>query len=104
VGVEVEFLKRKLFLTSGWVRLAFITGSPILPTYIIRLSDGRHTVYIEPQFPLIECPDREEAIQRTAQTLMNHIEKIYRQYPHLIDWMSWQARLREASEHFNSKE
>ncbi|MBC8277844.1 MAG: lysophospholipid acyltransferase family protein [FCB group bacterium] len=101
-GVEVEFMNRKLFLTSGWVRLAVTTGSPVLPTYIIRGKDNRHRIIIDPPFPLIKGKNRQETIKRTAQAFMAHIEKTCRANPHLIDWMSWHNRLAEAEEHFGN--
>ena len=98
-GVEVEFMNRKLFMTSGWIRLAVTTGSPILPTYIIRGQDNRHRIIVDSPFPLIEGENRQTTIQKTAQAFMTHIEKTYRANPHLIDWMSWHNRLAEAEEH-----
>jgi len=99
-GVEVDFMNRKLFLTSGWVRLAITSGAPVLPTYIVRGADNRHTIYVEPEFPLIEGKNRAETARLTAQALLEHLESVYRAHPHLIDWMSWHNRLREAEEHF----
>ena len=99
-GVEVEFMNRKLFLTSGWVRLAVTTGSPILPAYIIRGKDNRHRIIVDPPFLLIKGKNRHETIMKTAQAFITHIEKACRTNPHLIDWMSWHNRLAEAEEHF----
>ncbi|NQS97162.1 MAG: lysophospholipid acyltransferase family protein [candidate division Zixibacteria bacterium] len=103
VGVEVNFMRRRLFFTSGWVRLAMITGSPILPAYIVRNDDYRHTVHIRPAFPLTEGADRNEIVPETAQAFIDSIEPVYHQHPHLIDWMSWQNRLSEAGEHFGGE-
>ena len=101
-GVEVKFMNRKLFLTNGWVRLAIMTASPILPAYILRGEDNRHTVHIESSFPLAEGKNKAEIIDKTAQAFMSRIEKVYRKYPHLIDWMSWHNRLDEANRHFKA--
>jgi KDO2-lipid IV(A) lauroyltransferase len=96
VGVEVQFMNRNLFLTSGWVRLAVMSKTPILPTYILRGEGFRHTVHIEPPFPLSKGKNREEVIRKTTQAFLDMMEPIYRRHPHLIDWMSWMVRLREA--------
>lgn len=100
VGVKVRFMNRNLFLTSGWVRLAILTGSPILPTYMMRGADNRHSLKILPPLPQADCSNREEKLEKTAQSLLDLMEPVYRQNPHLIDWMSWMVRLKEAREHF----
>ena len=102
-GVEVDFMKKKLFLTSGWVRFALLSKAPILPTYIIRNSDNTHTIQVESPFPLSAGNNRTERIRNTAQAFMTHLETIYRSHPHLIDWMSWHNRLWEAEEHFRKE-
>jgi len=101
-GVEVNFLGRRLFLSSGWVRLAITSGAPILPTYIVRGKDERHTIFVEPEFHLIKGKNRAETARLTAQALLVRLESIYRAHPHLIDWMSWQNRLREAEAHYSN--
>ena len=102
-GVEVVFMQRELFLTSGWVRFALLSKAPILPTYIIRNSDNTHTIQVESPFPLSAGNNRTERIRNTAQAFMTHLETIYRSHPHLIDWMSWHNRLWEAEEHFRKE-
>ena len=101
-GVEVDFLQRKLFLSSGWVRFALTTGALILPTYILRNPDNRQMVEILPELPLNEGKNRSETIRLTAASLLCLYEPIYRRNPHLIDWMSWMVRLKEAREHFGN--
>jgi len=100
VGVEVDFLHRRLFFTSGWIRLALSTGAPVLPTYIQRLEDNRQRVNILPPLQLSQGNDKNEIISNTAQNLMEVFDPIYKANPDLIDWMSWMVRLREAEEHF----
>lgn len=104
VGVEVNFMNRRLFLTSGWVRLAMSVDAPILPAWIERGFSERHTIYIQPPFPIAEGSGKAERIQRTAQALLNKFEEVYRRNPRLIDWMSWMVRLTEAKEHFRNDE
>jgi len=99
-GVEVELLNRRLFFTSGWVRLALTTGAPILPTYIQRKPDNRQVIKVLPPLKVEKASNRNEIISAAAQKLMNLYEPIYRQFPHLIDWMSWMVRLREARQRF----
>ncbi len=102
-GVEVDFMNRRLFLTSGWIRLAMMTGAPILPAWIQRGSDERHTIHIEPPFPLADESDKNDRIRQTAQNLLSSFEGIYRKKPQLIDWMSWMVRLSEAKEYFGKE-
>jgi len=102
VGVEVEFLHQRLFFSSGWIRLALSTGSPILPTYIQRLKDNRQRINILPPLNLQKKGNKDEIIKAAAEDLMGIFRPIYEANPDLIDWMSWMVRLREAREHFGS--
>ena len=104
VGVEVHFMNRDLFLTSGWVRLAYVTGTPVLPTCIVRNDDNRHIIHIQPPLSFSPGEKREEIVRSTAQALLTQFEPIYKENPHLIDWMSWMVRLEEAKEHFGKKD
>ena len=102
VGVEVEFLNRKLFCTSGWARLALMTGSPILPTYILRKKDMKQCITVMKPLEIASGSTKQEKIVKTAENLMRIYEKIYKENPGLIDWMSWMVRLREAREHYGA--
>ena len=102
VGVEINLLNRKLFLTSGWARLAVMTGSPILPTYIIRRKDLRQSVVVMEPLPISPGKNKQEKINNTAENLLKIYENIYRENPDIIDWMSWMVRLKEAREYFSS--
>jgi KDO2-lipid IV(A) lauroyltransferase len=103
VGVEVQFLGRRLYLTSGWIRLALSSGATVLPTWMMRGADHRHILKILPPLPLFEGNDRQQTINRTCQNLFQLFEPFYRSHPHLIDWMSWLVRLKEAKEHFKDE-
>ena len=43
----VPFLSGRLSLPVGPVKLARLTGSPIVPVFIVRLDDGRFTIHLD---------------------------------------------------------
>lgn len=96
VGVDVEFLGRSLFLTSGWARLAKLSQSTVLPTYILRKPDHRHTIHIDSPFEMIDDKDKKSSIQQSIQKFLDLLEPVCCDNPAQIDWMSWMVRLKEA--------
>ena len=103
VGAEVEFMNRKLFLTSGWVRLALMTDSPILPTFIVRQEDLKQRIQVLKPLQIAAGSTKQEKIDRTTENLMKIYEGFYKENPDIIDWMSWMVRLKEAKEYFKDK-
>lgn len=86
-GVFVDFLGRKAFTPVGAARLAFDSGSPVVPIYINRLSDNRHRLTISPPIPLINTGDREYDLQENTKLYTYSVENFVKEYPSQWVWM-----------------
>jgi len=66
----VPFLHGRLSIPTGAVRLAQMTGSPIIPVYTVRLADGRFAVYLHaPIDPGIPGSDARSAALAIGQSI-----------------------------------
>ncbi|HQQ05741.1 MAG TPA: lysophospholipid acyltransferase family protein [Candidatus Omnitrophota bacterium] len=95
-GVFVDFFGRKAATATGPVVLAQRTGAAIVPCFIIRQEDDRHTIVFEPEMPLTQGGTEEESIRINVQRLTSVIESYVRQYPAEWSWIHrrWKARPR----------
>ncbi len=78
-GQKVAFLGGHMMLPAGPVKLAMITGAPIIPIFSIRQPDGRILVKIEQ--PIYVEPARPELFEPTLLQLADVIAKYVRLYP-----------------------
>jgi len=76
-GVEITFLGRRTRMFDGIVRLAAVSGAPIVPVFTVRDSEGiRHTVeFAEPL--IVSC----DLTKQGAAAVATQLEK-------LADWLS----------------
>jgi KDO2-lipid IV(A) lauroyltransferase len=72
-GQRVPFLGGHIEMPTGQVKLAAVTGSPILPVFCVRDSDNRMQLFVEPAI----CGKDKDALEQLARV----IEKYVRRYP-----------------------
>ena len=94
-GVYVPFLGQEILLPSGWVRLALMTGAAVLPSALLRQEDHRHLLTILPELQIQGGASKEETRRQNVLRFMDIVERIYRERPDQIDWMSLTVRLDE---------
>lgn len=97
-GVIVNFLGQKVYLPTGWVRLALMTGAAVFPSVLMRQKDHRHRLVVNPEFQITHNKDRSENLQRNVQRYMDRVSEIFHSRPDLIDWMSLTVRLEETKQ------
>ena len=98
-AVFVEFFGRKAATTPGLAILAAQTKAPILPVYMTRNSDGKHTLHICPW--LEPPPDRKlETIEQATRQYTRVLEDIIRREPEHWAWFHrrWNTRPPEEDE------
>ena len=95
-GVYVDFLGKLAYTPTGIVTLALRTGSPILPAFIVRQSDGRHRVYIEPEVELIRTGHKGWDTLINTMRYTDIIEKYVKTHPE--QWMWFHRRWRQRPE------
>jgi lauroyl/myristoyl acyltransferase len=76
-GRVMPILGSNMLLPTGPVRLALVSGAPIVPVFSIRRPDGQIDLFIEPP---IRVPD-EHAMESAFQQVAAVIEKYLRRYP-----------------------
>jgi KDO2-lipid IV(A) lauroyltransferase len=97
-GVFVDFFGKKAATATGPIILAQRTKAVIMPMFIVHNNQGRHTLFIEPEFKLEENDNKEKTILLNIQRLTGIIEKYIRQYPAEWSWIHrrWKTRPKPA--------
>jgi len=101
--VAVDFFGVKISLSTGAVRIAMKTGCPVLPTFIVRERDGKHTLIIEP--PLnIQDTGKEDAVRSNMLSFIRKLEEYVVKYPsHYLNFLALRRFMEpheQESEHF----
>jgi len=86
-GVFVDYFGRLACTTEGVALLAQHTGSAVLPSYLVRLEDGRYRLVFEEEMELVSTGDRSADAKTNTQMLTKKIEEIVRRYPDQWLWI-----------------
>jgi KDO2-lipid IV(A) lauroyltransferase len=94
-GVFVDYFDRPACTTSGLALLALHSGAPVLPVYLIRLSDGHYRLVIEPEMEIVNTGDRDSDVLVNTQRFTKVIEDVVRRYPDQWLWVHqrWKTQL-----------
>jgi len=85
-GIFVNFFGHPAYTLVGPAALSLMTGSPIVPCFMIR-EGGRFRLVIEPPVTVPQTADRMEALTRLTQAWSDVIESYVRRYPQQWAWM-----------------
>jgi len=93
-GVFVDFFGQKAATATGPVVLARRTGAALIPCFILREPDDRHSIVFEPALKIREGNSDEETILFNIQELTGIIESYIRKYPAEWGWIHrrWKSR------------
>ncbi|MBF0480001.1 MAG: lysophospholipid acyltransferase family protein [Candidatus Omnitrophica bacterium] len=93
-GVFVEFFGQKAGTATGPVVFAQRTGAAIVPMFAVRQSDGKHKIFIEPEYKLEHDDDEQKMFEVNMGNITKIIENYIRKYPHEWAWMHrrWKSR------------
>ena len=93
-GVFVDFFGRKAATATGPVVLAQRTKAAIVPCFIIRKPDDKHSIIFEPALDLTAGDNPREIISINIQRLTGIIESYIRKYPAEWGWIHkrWKSR------------
>jgi KDO2-lipid IV(A) lauroyltransferase len=80
--VAVTFFGRRAYFLKTPPLLAYMTGAPLLPCAVLRLSTGRFSVRPGEPIHVSREMDRETAVQQAAQRFATQLEGLIRQTPH----------------------
>ncbi|HPN72609.1 MAG TPA: lysophospholipid acyltransferase family protein [Candidatus Omnitrophota bacterium] len=86
-GVFVDFFGRPAYTPTAPVKLASAAGTAIVPVFVIRGEDNRHTMVIEKPIRLPERLKDKEEIRSFTQQWSDVLESYVRRYPDQWVWV-----------------
>jgi KDO2-lipid IV(A) lauroyltransferase len=81
--IALDFLGRRALFSPGAVDMARRTGCAVLPTFVVRDSNGRNTMIIEPSLDMSQDGVGGEFIQRNMQLFVKRLEDYVLRRPDL---------------------
>jgi KDO2-lipid IV(A) lauroyltransferase len=95
-GIWVQLMGKRLFLPSGWIRLAALSGAVVVPSLIHYRPGDRHLLQVYPGFPVPASVHSEEDLTKIASNFFHILEPEFYHHPGDIDWMTWLVRCEES--------
>jgi len=98
-GIFVDFFGRPACTTSGLALLALHTGTPVLPVFTTRMSDGKYLMEIGAEVAIRNTGNRDADVRENTQAFTGIIEEHIRKYPEQWFWMHqrWKTKTCQAS-------
>jgi len=81
--VDVEFFGRRTGFLRTPALMGYLTGAPLVPSFILRQPDGRYAGFASDPIYVGREGDRDANVQAAMQTFASTLEQMVRQYPHL---------------------
>jgi lauroyl/myristoyl acyltransferase len=81
--VDVEFFGRPTSFLRTPALMGYLTGAPLVPSFILRQPDGRYAGIASDPIVVARTGDRDKNVQAAMQAFATVLEKEVRQYPHL---------------------
>ncbi|MEO5358554.1 MAG: lysophospholipid acyltransferase family protein [Nitrospirae bacterium YQR-1] len=88
--VEVEFFGKRALYSTGAIDIALRTQAVILPTFMVRKPDSRHTMIIEKPLICPEGADKLQTIKNYTASFVEALQSYVVKYPwHYIYYLAW---------------
>ncbi len=81
--VEVEFFGRRTGFLQAPALMGYLTGAPLLPSFIMRQPDGMYAAYAGDPIRVSRTGSRDAAVRAAMQEFATTLENEVRKYPHL---------------------
>jgi KDO2-lipid IV(A) lauroyltransferase len=101
--IQTRFFGQTVRSSRGPVSLAFRSGAPVLPMYLIRDYDGRSRLVIEPEIPLTRNGRLPEDIEENTRRITHYLETLIRRYPDQWNWLTVRMNSGPADPYHNGK-
>lgn len=86
--IAVKFLNRTAHLSPTSISLSLKTKAPVLPAFVVRQKNNRHTIIIEKPLSLQAGEERQVVMQEALNNFIHIFEKYVLAYPcHYVDWL-----------------
>ena len=79
--VRVRFFGRDVYFLRAPALLAYLTGAPLVPCFLVRQADGRYRTTVEEPIEIDRSVDRDTGVQRAAQAFAAILERHIRERP-----------------------
>lgn len=87
IGIRSHFFGRETGTGVGLATMAERSGGAVVPSYNLRLPDGRLRVVFEPEIEFIHGNDREQALALMTQVYNDRLEQYVRMCPEQWMWL-----------------
>ena len=94
-GIFVDFFGREAYTPMGPVALAKVSGSSLIPAFMLR-KGSRHELVIEKPIELIDTGNKEEDVVENTRRWSAVIERYVRAYPDQWVWMHRRWKTKKA--------
>lgn len=101
-GIFVDYFGRPACTSPGLALLSAQSGAPVLPVFMLREPDGRHSVHVCDPLPPPERADK-EAIRQATQAYTAIIERFVRAHPDQWIWLHRRWRTQPLEEMKNAE-
>ena len=81
--VEVEFFGRPTGFLRTPALIGYLTGAPLVPSFIVRQPDGRYAGFGLDPIYVPQTGDRNANVRAAMQSFASALENVVREYPHL---------------------
>jgi KDO2-lipid IV(A) lauroyltransferase len=81
--VEVEFFGRLTGFLRSPALIGYLTGAPLVPSFILRQEDGRYAGFALDPIRVEQGGDRDANVKAAMQAFARALEGQVREYPHL---------------------
>jgi KDO2-lipid IV(A) lauroyltransferase len=80
-GIPVNFFGRKIFFPPGPALLAYLSGAPLIPTFVLMDRDQKYLCLAEPPIFLQKTGNRDKDLAANTQRIATLLEKYIRLNP-----------------------
>ena len=77
------------------------TGTALVPAFMVRGSDGKFEVHVEPEIPVPRTGDDEKDILETVRRYTEVVERYVRSHPEQWMWMHQRWKTRPEGKRFS---
>ena len=86
-GVFVDFFGRPACTTDGLALLALHTEAPVIPAYMVRLSNGKYRLVVGQEVEVVRTGEKKADVMKNTQVFTKIIEETVRKYPDQWIWV-----------------
>ncbi len=85
--LRVPFLNGTVTIATGAPDLAYATGAPVLPVFVVRDATGAFVVTVEPPLKIAEGASRRESSERVVRQYLERLAHDVARQPG--QWLGW---------------